>query len=216
MATVADPCVVAQYFLRISKASHRDLATALRATRQEYKAHHGLPSQWSGGLPILKATKTHIQAISPRQNPNSIYPPRSSRTESPPTQKSTMASWLNNTKAQFAATAIVSGAIVAGSILGYQHVRRQEKLEDLKSSIPPLGKEHQADKVRCAFSVEGEVDMELKWKGKLTGEVKLTDFGAAATDSREVKLSKEDERAVQLAARAQRGEYDDGMIEGIF
>jgi hypothetical protein len=61
-----------------------------------------------------------------------------------------MASWLTNSKAQLAATAIVSGAIVAGGILGYQHVRRQEKVEDLKSSIPRLGEEHQADKVRCA------------------------------------------------------------------
>jgi hypothetical protein len=63
-----------------------------------------------------------------------------------------MASWLSNNKAQLAATAIISGAIVAGGILGYQHVRRQEKVEDLKSSIPRLGEEHQADKVRCSFA----------------------------------------------------------------
>ena len=44
----------------------------------------------------------------------------------------------------------MSGAVVAGAILGYQHVRRQEKVEDLKSSIPELGKGYVADKV-CAL-----------------------------------------------------------------
>ena len=54
-----------------------------------------------------------------------------------------MASWFqratSSTQAQFAATAIVSGAVVAGAILGYQHVRRVERTEDLKRSIPELG-----------------------------------------------------------------------------
>lgn len=62
-----------------------------------------------------------------------------------------MSSWLSrtsgSTQAQFAATAIVSGAVVAGAILGYQHIRRQEKVEDLKSSIPELGRNHHAEKV---------------------------------------------------------------------
>jgi tRNA threonylcarbamoyladenosine dehydratase len=63
-----------------------------------------------------------------------------------------MASWFSratsSTQAQFAATAIVSGAVVAGAILGYQAVRRQERVEDLKSSIPELGRGgHVADKV---------------------------------------------------------------------
>lgn len=62
-----------------------------------------------------------------------------------------MSSWLSrvvsSTQAQFAATAIVSGAVVAGAILGYQHVRRQERAEDLKSSIPELGQNHHAEKV---------------------------------------------------------------------
>jgi hypothetical protein len=38
--------------------------------------------------------------------------------------------------------------------------------------------------------------------------VKLTDFGAASPT---VGLSKEDERSAALAARAQKGDYDDGM-----
>ena len=42
----------------------------------------------------------------------------------------------------------------------------------------------------------------------LMGEVKLTDFGAASPVT---GLSKEDERSAALAARAQRGDYDDGI-----
>lgn len=77
------------------------------------------------------------------------YPPS---TPPPPLPKpSSMSSWLSratsSTQAQFAATAIVSGAVVAGAILGYQHVRRQERVEDLKSSIPELGRNHHAEKV---------------------------------------------------------------------
>jgi hypothetical protein len=68
-----------------------------------------------------------------------------------PPPPSSMSSWLSrvtsSTQAQFAATAIVSGAVVAGAILGYQHVRRQERVEGLKSSIPELGRNHHAEKV---------------------------------------------------------------------
>ena len=42
----------------------------------------------------------------------------------------------------------------------------------------------------------------------LMNEVKLTDYGAASPTG----WSKEDERSAALAARAQRGDYDDGMI----
>jgi hypothetical protein len=136
------------------------------------------------------------------------------RTPSPPTEPSTMASWLNNSKAQFAATALISGAIVAGGILGYQHVRRQEKIEDLKSSIPRLGKEHQANKVRVLLPL-GKMDVQL-WMDKLTDKVKLTEFGAAVNDSGIGLLSKEDHKAVELAERAQRGDYDDGKIERLY
>ncbi|RAL68615.1 hypothetical protein DID88_007328 [Monilinia fructigena] len=50
-----------------------------------------------------------------------------------------------SSQAQFTATAIVSGAVVAGAIFSYQALRRQEKVEDLKSSIPSLGRDHHAD-----------------------------------------------------------------------
>lgn len=44
---------------------------------------------------------------------------------------------------------------------------------------------------------------------RLISEVKLTDFGAALPT---VGLSKEDERSAALAARAQKGDYDEGAI----
>ena len=62
-----------------------------------------------------------------------------------------MSSWLqraaNSSQAQFAATAIVSGAVVAGVIFGYQAVQRRERVEDLKRSVPEVGEGHRVDKV---------------------------------------------------------------------
>lgn len=53
-----------------------------------------------------------------------------------------MASWIGritgSREAQFAATAVVSGAVVAGAILGYQNVRRRERVGELKADIPDL------------------------------------------------------------------------------
>ena len=46
--------------------------------------------------------------------------------------------------------------------------------------------------------------------------MKLTEFGGPLTDSvRAVGLSKEDQKAIELAERAQRGDYDDGKIRKI-
>jgi hypothetical protein len=51
-----------------------------------------------------------------------------------------MASFLDragtNSRVQLAATAIVSGAVVAGAILGYQQLRQEERVYNLKNSIP--------------------------------------------------------------------------------
>lgn len=62
-----------------------------------------------------------------------------------------MSSWFQratgSTQAQFAATALVSGAVVAGAIFGYQAVQRRERLQDLKAGIPEVGAQHLADKV---------------------------------------------------------------------
>tara|TARA_R110002060_G_scaffold32116_5_gene42703 strand:+ start:348 stop:545 length:198 start_codon:yes stop_codon:yes gene_type:complete len=43
---------------------------------------------------------------------------------------------------------------------------------------------------------------------KLMVKVKLTDFGAAPPRA---GMSKEDERSLEFAERAQRGDYDDGL-----
>jgi len=73
-------------------------------------------------------------------------PPQVNREE-----KGIMATWFSREKVQLAATAVVSGAVVAGAILGYQHVRRQERVDDLKRGIPDVGDGHEVDKVRFAL-----------------------------------------------------------------
>lgn len=46
--------------------------------------------------------------------------------------------------------------------------------------------------------------------------MKLTEFGAALTDSGlGGVLTKEDHKAIELAERAQRGDYDDGKIRRV-
>ncbi|KAI1818613.1 ubiquitin-protein ligase molybdopterin-converting factor [Poronia punctata] len=59
-----------------------------------------------------------------------------------------MASFLDrasaNSRVQLAATAVVSGAVVAGAILGYQRLRQEERVQNLKSSIPSLSEDSEA------------------------------------------------------------------------
>jgi len=62
-----------------------------------------------------------------------------------------MTTWFSRERIQLAATAVVSGAVVAGAILGYQHVRRVERVEHLKRSVPELGDGHEVDKVGLPF-----------------------------------------------------------------
>lgn len=63
-----------------------------------------------------------------------------------------MSSWLerqlSSHQAQLAATALVSGITVAGLIYGGQAVRRKVAVEQLKASIPPIGDEYEAQRVR--------------------------------------------------------------------
>lgn len=89
----------------------------------------------------------------------------------------------SNNSAQLAATALVSGVVVAGAILGYQRIRREKKIEHLKHSIPDLDEEHTAEL--------------------------LNDFGAVEAS---LHLSKEDERSSAMAARALEGDYDNGKL----
>ena len=62
--------------------------------------------------------------------------------EAEPPKQETMSQWLQNQasshKMQLAATAVVSGLVVAGAIFGAQALRRQVILEDLKASIPDV------------------------------------------------------------------------------
>ncbi|KAI0475971.1 ubiquitin-protein ligase molybdopterin-converting factor [Xylariaceae sp. FL0804] len=91
---------------------------------------------------------------------------------------------------QLAATAIVSGALVAGTILGYQRLRQEERVHRLKDSIPPS-----TDEKRAALR-------------------KLNSFGAAAAadDDDDDADAREDLRNEQLARRARAGDYDEELI----
>ncbi|KKK18013.1 ThiF domain protein [Aspergillus rambellii] len=98
-----------------------------------------------------------------------------------------MASWIqrpgNSHQAQLAATAVLSGAAVAGVILGYQKFKRREAVKELKASIPDLNQRHHAKM--------------------------LTEYGTASSGPH---WTKEDERSAALARRAQEGDYDDELI----
>lgn len=62
-----------------------------------------------------------------------------------------MSSWVqqhaSSHKTQLAATAVLSGAAVAGAIFGYQAVKRQKAVRELKESIPDINERHHAEKV---------------------------------------------------------------------
>lgn len=58
----------------------------------------------------------------------------------------------SNTHVQFATTAIVSGAVVAGTILGLQHLQRETRVHHLKDSIPELGDDDVVRQVRCTIA----------------------------------------------------------------
>ncbi|KAF9894552.1 hypothetical protein FE257_006437 [Aspergillus nanangensis] len=98
-----------------------------------------------------------------------------------------MSAWIQRhagtQQTQLATTAVISGAAVAGAILGYQAFRRREAVSELKSSIPAINEEHHAER--------------------------LTQYGTAPSTA---QLSKEDERSAALARRAQEGDYDDDLI----
>lgn len=62
-----------------------------------------------------------------------------------------MSSWVSrsvsNHNAQLVATAVVSGALVSSVILTYQTIRRKQRVDNLKASIPSLSDEHPATRV---------------------------------------------------------------------
>ncbi|KAH7065958.1 hypothetical protein BKA63DRAFT_168027 [Paraphoma chrysanthemicola] len=98
-----------------------------------------------------------------------------------------MSSWISRAtesrNAQLVTTAVVSGALVASTIFGFQKARRMYRVAELKASIPEIDEHHHA--------------------------ARLTEYGAA---SNVFTPSKEDERSTALAARARSGDYDDDLI----
>ncbi|MCJ1437033.1 hypothetical protein MMC27_006418 [Xylographa pallens] len=99
-----------------------------------------------------------------------------------------MSSWLerqgSSHQTQLIATAILSGITVIGVVFGVQAIRRQVAMDDLKASIPNVDEPHDVDTVPA--------------------------FG---TNSTRPLLSREDERAADLAQRAQQGDYDEELIQ---
>ena len=62
-----------------------------------------------------------------------------------------MSSWISKAtesrNAQLITTAVVSGAVVASTILGFQKARRMMRVADLKASIPEVSDEHHVQRV---------------------------------------------------------------------
>ncbi|KYK58944.1 ThiF domain protein [Drechmeria coniospora] len=98
-----------------------------------------------------------------------------------------MSSFLSDTLAshrfQLLATAVLSGATAASLLLGYQALEREERLTELKQSIPSL-----ADGTHETQQLNG--------------------FGASSVPA----LDKEDARNQELARRAQAGDFDEELI----
>ncbi|KAL5866911.1 hypothetical protein ACKVWC_010801 [Pyricularia oryzae] len=91
----------------------------------------------------------------------------------------------SDSRFQFAATALLSGAVAAGAILSYQRVAKEERLSKLKSSIPAPDED-----------------------GDMSRSQQLTDFGATLPTNPD----KEDLRNAALARRAMAGDYDEELI----
>ncbi|KAI1260358.1 ubiquitin-protein ligase molybdopterin-converting factor [Xylariaceae sp. FL1019] len=66
----------------------------------------------------------------------------------------------SNTRLQLAATAVASGAVVAGTIFGLQRLRREERIHDLKSSIPSPADEGDALRKLNSFGGSSTADKE--------------------------------------------------------
>lgn len=79
-------------------------------------------------------------------------PPRAARQGG--RRSETMTSWIQRQASshgvQLAGAAVLSGVAVAGAILGYQSVKRQAAVEELKASIPALD-ESAVEKVGNSF-----------------------------------------------------------------
>lgn len=104
---------------------------------------------------------------------------------------------LANPRFQLFATAVLSGATVASLLLGYQALEREERVLELKNSIPQDDPNMQP--VSCCYCY---------CSTKLLMQKKLTSFGASSSPA----LDKEDARNLALARRAQAGDFDEELI----
>lgn len=96
-------------------------------------------------------------------------------------------SWLSRTASShhfhLAVTAVASGAVAVGVVLGYQKFRRRSRIRHLKEEADELSQELEASK--------------------------LTEWGAASDF---FAPTDEDRRSAALAFRARQGDYDDELI----
>jgi hypothetical protein len=78
-----------------------------------------------------------------------------------------MSSWISRATsshhAQLITTAVVSGVVVGGLILGVQEGRRRYRVEKLKDSIPEIGEEHHATRVSQSLPVPYAYMYKKKW-----------------------------------------------------
>ncbi|KAH8661924.1 hypothetical protein BX600DRAFT_382737 [Xylariales sp. PMI_506] len=82
----------------------------------------------------------------------------------------------SNTHVQFATTAVVSGAVVAGAILGYQQFQRESRIHRLKNSIPELEKEDEALRKLTSFGGASKEEQEDRRNEALARRAQAGDY----------------------------------------
>lgn len=101
------------------------------------------------GLPYATTPNRKNSHTEVDRSPYQRHTEREKRAEKD--ERESMSAWLQRQASshgvQLAATAVLSGAAVAGAIYGYQNLRRAEAVEELKASIPELDEKHRATKV---------------------------------------------------------------------
>lgn len=58
----------------------------------------------------------------------------------------------SDSRIQLAATAVISGGIVAAGLLSYQRLSHEKRVSRLKDSIPDPSDDHALQRVRCGSS----------------------------------------------------------------
>jgi len=97
---------------------------------------------------------------------------------------------------QLGVTAVIAGVVGAFAVVGFQQIRRQERIQRIRDEIPEVAEEH---------GVSGKIEC----VAKKTNDQQITEYGGASDI---FAPSKEDERSTALALRARQGDYDDGAV----